>query len=323
MNRIERMNAVLRHEKPAETPVGFWLHFPKEMHRGAPAVKAHMDFVRATDTDILKIMNENIFCDGVTKIYSTADISKFRGFSRKDAIFQDQMEVIRAVADQAQGDYPIISTIHGLVASAFHETGFSGNYTSMGYGLAIFCREKPEEMTSVFRMIAESLMELVDCSLEAGADGIFYAALGGERHFFTDEEFRTFVYPYEQMVYDYIKKRTPLNVLHVCKSNIALERFTALDPAIVNWSIYHNGISLTEGLKLFPNSVMLGGFQDRSGVLVDGTPDQIRAQTAAVLDEMKDNPFIVGSDCTLPTNIDLKRIRLVVDTVREIEAKRG
>ena len=321
MNRKERMNAVLRHEKSPETPVGFWLHFPKEAHKGAPAVKAHMDFVRQTDTDILKIMNENVFYDGMTRIYSTADIPKFRGYSRKDDIFRNQMDVIRAVADQAQGDYPIISTIHGLVVSAFHETGFSGNYTSMGYGLAIFCREKPEEMKRVFNTIAESLMELVDCSLEAGADGIFYAALGGDRNFFTDEEFNTFVRPYEQMVYDHIKSRTPLNVLHICKSNIELGRFADLNPAIVNWSIYQNKVSLTEGSKVFPNSVLLGGFQDRSGVLVDGTPDEIRAHTAAVLQEMKDTPFIVGSDCTLPTDIDLNRIRLVVDTVRELEAK--
>lgn len=323
MNKKERVSAVLNHRKSPETPVGFWLHFPKEMHKGAPAVKAHMDFVKKTDTDILKIMNENVFCDGTTRIYSTSDIPKFRGYSRSDEIFRSQMDVIRAVADQAQGDYPIISTIHGLIVSAFHETGFSGNYTSMGYGLAIFCREKPEEMKHVFETIAQSLMELVDCSLEAGADGIFYAALGGERNFFTDEEYDTFVRPYEQMIYDHIKERTPLNVLHICKSNIALERFAHLEPAVVNWSVYQNGVSLSEGARLFPSSAVLGGFQDRSGVLIEGSRDDIYAHTAAVLEEMRDTPFVVGSDCTLPTEIDLDRIRFVVDTVREIEAKRA
>lgn len=323
MNKKERMDAVLGHQKPQETPVGFWLHFPREMHRGAPAVKAHMDFVKKTHTDILKIMNENVFYDGVTRIYSTSDIPKFRGYSRSDAIFKSQMDVIRAVADEAQGEYPILSTIHGLVVSAFHETGFSGNYTSMGYGLAIFCREKPEEMKRVFRTIAESLMELVDCSLEAGADGIFYAALGGERNFFTDEEYDTFIRPYERMVYEHIQSRTKLNVLHICKSNIALERYVDLHPGIVNWSVYQNGVSLSEGARLFPDSVVLGGFPDRSGVLVDGSREDIRGHTAAVLEEMRDTPFIVGADCTLPTDISLERIRFVVDTVRELEAGRA
>ena len=322
MNRKQRVYATLGHHKSPETPVGFWLHFPKEMHAGAAAVKAHLDFVRQTDTDILKIMNENVFYDGVSKIYSTADIGKFRGFGREDDIFRNQIDLIRAIADQAQGDYPIITTIHGLVVSAFHETGFSGSYSSMGYGLVLFCREKPEEMKRVFETIAHSLMELVDCSLEAGADGIFYAALGGERNFFTDEEYDTFVRPYEKMVYDHIKARTPLNVLHICKSNIDMKRFVDLKPAIVNWGIFQNGVSLSEGARLFPQSTVLGGFPDRSGVLVEGGEADIRRFTAAVLDEMSDAPLIVGSDCTLPTEIDLNRIRLVVDTVRELEEKR-
>ena len=59
-----------------------------------------------------------------------------------------------------------------------------------------------------FRTVAETLMEFSDCSLEAGAEGIFYAALGGERNFFTDEEFEEFVAPYEKMVYD-------LSLIHI------------------------------------------------------------------------------------------------------------
>ena len=319
MNRKQRVYATLGRQKPPETPVGFWLHFPKEMQRGAAAVKAHLDFVRQTQTDILKVMNENIFYDGVSKIRSTADIGKFRGFGRGDGIFREQIDLIRAIADQAQGDYPIVTTIHGLIVSAFHETGFSGSYPSMGYGLVLFCREKPKEMKRVFEMIAHSLMELVDCSMEAGADGIFYAALGGERHFFTDAEYDEFVRPYEKMVYDHIKKRTPLNMLHICKSGIDIARFAPLKPAIVNWSISKNGVSLSEGARLFPESTVLGGFPDRSGVLVEGGEEEIRRHTAAVLDEMSGEPLIVGSDCTLPTGIDLRRIRLVVDTVRELE----
>lgn len=317
MNKRERLFSMLQGNPVDRTPVGFWLHFPPEMHHGDAAVKAHLDFMKQTDTDILKIMNENVFHDGETKIYSTADIKKFRGFTKADTLFKDQMQIIRSISDKAHGEYPIISTIHGLVTSTFHETGFAGNYSSMGYGLAIFCRERPREMMNVLKMIAESLMELVDCSLEAGADGIFYAALGGERNFFTDEEFETFILPYEKMIYEYINRRTKLNVLHICKENIALERFSCLKPSIVNWGVYPNKISLTQGAGLFPDSILLGGFPDRQGVLVSGDTEAIRRHTKAVLAERKDTPFIIGADCTLPTNIDPKRIRTVVETVRE------
>ena len=264
-------------------------------------------------------MNENLLYDGESKILSTADLGKFRRFGRKDKIFMDQMDIIKRIADQADGEYPILATIHGLVASVFHATGFAGNYVGMGYGLSIFCREKKQEMRDVFDMFTDSLMELVDCSLEAGADGIFYAALGGEANWFFHDEYMENVAGFEQKLYGHIKEKTPFNVLHICKSNIDFERFTDLNPAVVNWSIYHNNTSLTRGAELFPNSVILGGFQDRSGVLVDGTDEQIQAHTDKVLDEMKGKRFIVGSDCTLPTHISSDRIRCVVEEIERVK----
>ena len=319
MNRKERVYRVLERKPVDRVPAGFWLHFPESMHHGDAAIKAHMDFVRDTGVDILKVMNENLLYDGESKILSTADLGKFRRFGRKDKIFMDQMDIIKRIADQADGEYPILATIHGLVASVFHATGFAGNYVGMGYGLSIFCREKKQEMRDVFDMFTDSLMELVDCSLEAGADGIFYAALGGEANWFFHDEYMENVAGFEQKLYGHIKEKTPFNVLHICKSNIDFERFIDLNPAVVNWSIYHNNTSLTRGAELFPNSVILGGFQDRSGVLVDGTDEQIQAHTDKVLDEMKGKRFIVGSDCTLPTHISSDRIRCVVEEIERVK----
>ena len=316
MNERERVYSILEGREADRIPTGFWLHFPEDMHHGDAAIKAHLEFMRQTGTDILKVMNENLLYDGESTIKSTADIGRFRRYSRKDRLFTDQMDIIKRISDQTQGRYPILATIHGLIASVFHGTGFSGNYTGMGYGLSVFCREKPGEMQRVFEMYTDTLMELVDCSLEAGADGIFYAALGGERSWFSHDEYMEQVAVHEQRLYSHIREKTKFNVLHICKSDIDFERFTALKPAVVNWSIYHNNVSLTEGAKLFPDSVILGGFQDRSGVLVDGTKEEIEAHTDKILREMEGRPFIVGSDCTLPTEISTDRIRCVTNAVK-------
>ena len=155
MNRKERVYRVLERKPVDRVPAGFWLHFPESMHHGDAAIKAHMDFVRDTGVDILKVMNENLLYDGESKILSTADLGKFRRFGRKDKIFMDQMDIIKRIADQADGEYPILATIHGLVASVFHATGFAGNYVGMGYGLSIFCREKKQEMRDVFDMFTD------------------------------------------------------------------------------------------------------------------------------------------------------------------------
>lgn len=319
MTKHERIFNLLEGKPVDKTPVGFWLHFPESMHHGEAAVKAHMDFMEQTDTDILKVMNENILYDGETVITSENELHKFRSFSRKDRVFQDQMEIIKRIAERSQGRYPIVATIHGLLVSAVHEAGFAGQFTSKGGMLAEFCRKKPQEMKQVFEMIAESLMEFSDCSLEAGAEGIFYAALGGERHFFRSDEFEEFVAPYEKMIYDHIKKTAKIDILHICKTNIDFTRYTHLNPSVVNWGIYGNNFSLTEGARLFSDSIILGGFPDRHGVLVDGTAEQIRQHTKEVLNELKGRRLIVGSDCTLPTEISYSRIRQVAESVAELE----
>ena len=318
MTRRERIFRLIEGEEIDRTPAGFWIHFPKGDEHGIAAVNAHMDFMKQTDTDILKIMNENILYDGSSKIMCTNDIKKFKGFGKHDCIMKDQMEIISRICDQAAGEYPILATIHGLLASAFHETGFAGNFTSMGYCLALFCRECPKEMKQVFETIAETLMEFVDCSLEAGADGIFYAALGGEKHYFTDEEYEEFVLPYELKVYQYIQSKTKFDVLHICKSGIDFERYVPLKPTIVNWGVHINQLTLKEGAMLFPDSIILGGFPDRHGVLVDGNSQDIDQATREILKEMKGYRFILGADCTLPTEISYKKIKQIMNVVKEV-----
>ena len=64
MTKRERVYGLIEGKEVDRTPVGFWLHFPEECQHGEAAVKAHIDFMKQTNTDILKVMNENILYDG-------------------------------------------------------------------------------------------------------------------------------------------------------------------------------------------------------------------------------------------------------------------
>ena len=59
MNKKERVKAAIRKEKVGYVPSCFSLHFPRETAFGEDAVKAHLEFYHATDTDILKVMNDH------------------------------------------------------------------------------------------------------------------------------------------------------------------------------------------------------------------------------------------------------------------------
>ena len=60
MTKRERVIAAIQQKDLDGIPSGFSLHFPEEKKHGEACVKAHLDFFHDTDTDICKIMNENL-----------------------------------------------------------------------------------------------------------------------------------------------------------------------------------------------------------------------------------------------------------------------
>ena len=61
----------------------------------------------------------------------------------------------------------------------------------------------------------------------------------------------------------------------------------------------------------------MGGLANRSGVLVNGTEEEIRSEVHKVLQDFGTQGFILGADCTLPTDIELWRVNAAVEAARE------
>jgi len=62
----------------------------------------------------------------------------------------------------------------------------------------------------------------------------------------------------------------------------------------------------------------MGGLANRSGVLVNGSDEELVQAVRDILASQGKLKFILGADCTLPTDIDYRRIKLICDTARSI-----
>lgn len=312
MNKRERVMAVVEGRKPDRIPSGFWLHFPPGNDCGKAAEDIHIDFFQKTGTDICKVMNENLLPMDES-IKTPSDWSHIRPFNKKADFVVRQIDLIKRVCDRMAGEAVVLSTIHGVVASISHVLGGGALYDRDKLLQVRHMRQNPQGMRAAYEAVTEILQYLAEETLRAGADGIYYAALGGEKYGHTDEEFETFVRPGDLAVMDAAKGRKCFNVLHICKDNIDLGRYALYPGEVVNWGVYSDNLSLEDGRKLFPGRVILGGLDDRSGVLVEGTLEQIRTEVKQVIDGFGREGFILGSDCTLPTEIDYERIRCAVE----------
>lgn len=311
MTKFDRVMGVVEGKKVDYIPSGFWIHFPKETLESIDnTVKAHIEFLNKTDIDLFKVMNENEFRNS-EKIVNAIDWKSIQTYKKNDKKIVTQKELLKRIIDANAGKTVVLGTIHGIIACLSHQSGIS--YTDSYKIMNEHFKNNKEYIEYALDKTVESIINMAEETIDAGVDGIYYAALGGERHKFSEEIFEEFIKPRELEIFNVIQRKKGLNVLHVCKDNVELKRYTDYNFDIINWGIYDGDYTLEKACELFKNKTILGGFDDRSGVLVDGTKEDLVNKTNYLIDKMKDFKFILGADCTLPTEISYSRIYDVVN----------
>lgn len=311
MTNRERVLAAVAGKPVDYVPAGFWIHFPEDCMETEKAIQAHLDYFEKTGTSIMKIMNENLVpCD--IPIRQASDWKNLKAFNKNSKFIKDQLEIVKRILDKTHDKGVTLLTVHGIVASAWHARGGSAGYETGSQLLVNHLREDPAAVQYGYEVISDALAILTEEAIAAGIDGIYYAALGGEEYLYTDEEFDKFVKPNDLKILNAAKNRSCFNILHMCKDRLKLERYKDYPADVVNWGVYEQNPSLEEGKKIFHNAAILGGLDDRAGVLVDGTKEEIEKEIFSILDRMGSHKFLLGADCTLPTEISYEKIKAAV-----------
>ena len=319
MTKKERVSAVLAGRKPDRTPCGFSLHFPQQEKQGEAAVQAHLRFFRDTDTDILKVMNENLV-PNLGDIRRPADWACLNALRPDGDFLRRQLEMTRELRERWDGEDAFwMGTLHGITASSIHPIEAVYGYDGVRTLLTEHLREDPTPVLDAMKRIAECMCALAHGYKEAGMDAIYYAALGGEKdRWFTDEEFARWIEPFDRLILSEIQKAGCSAFLHICKDGLNMERYRGYGDVCdaVNWGVYEAPFSLEDGKALFPGKTLMGGLKNRSGVLVEGTEEELAAEAARLAQKYGPEKFILGADCTLPTEIDPRRIRVIADALK-------
>lgn len=317
MDRRERLHAVLSGESIDGVLCGFWNHFGPYNWKGSAAVRAHVDYCQKLKPDMLKVMNEHFY--RLDKpIVNVADWQGVTSLPWKDTGYENYLDEFRMLRAELPKDLPLFATVHGVLVSAYHATEKPGYFSNLNNLVSRHLREDPETVVAALKIVVETLAELCTRLIEAGADGIYYAALGGEADRFEQSFFERYVKPLDAAVIDHINEQGAVSVLHICKGGTNIPMYAGINADIINWATYENESKLVDGRKIFPGKTLLGGFDDRSGVLVDGPLDAIAAKTAEIVAEAGKKHLIIGSDCTLPEDIEIAHLRAVMDAAAKL-----
>jgi uroporphyrinogen decarboxylase len=128
--------------------------------------------------------------------------------------------------------------------------------------------------------------------------------------------------PSDLYVLNHANKFSDTNIIHMCgwaglKNRI--ENWKDYPARTVNWAVHVEDMSLEEGREYFGGKTVLGGFQNtRPGVLFYGTEEEVRRFTRGLIHGFGKKGLIIGADCTMPSEVDYRRFRWVVEESRAI-----
>ena len=78
-------------------------------------------------------------------------------------------------------------------------------------------------------------------------------------------------------------------------------------------------MDIPSGRQFFGGRPALGGFDNRKeGILYSGSEEEIRKAARALIETCGRKGFLLGADCTIPSDLPAEHIRWVLDTARSM-----
>jgi len=340
MTKRERLKKFLANDSVDRVPLAFFHHFcsPDQYYRGLEdeaAFETNIDGHKRArdiyDPDVAKVMNESLLLlplEGPA-VESAADLSKIRPVSVDSRFFEKSMELTSRARAVYGPETPVYCTgfspllvlrmclINNDVARIGSATGEAR--------LLKYLVEEPEAIADALSAITERMCDLHHMLMtQCGCDGLYFS-VNNQCSLIREDLFRSSIMPYEAAILAAANKDSSINMLHICgfagkPNDIAL--FKGYDAAAYNWAVHTEGVSLSEGKKLFGHRPVCGGFGPTvNDVLYKGTREEVEAFTYSVLDDAGQIGVMLGADCTVPTDIDDRRFEWVREAATKYAAR--
>jgi uroporphyrinogen decarboxylase len=201
-------------------------------------------------------------------------------------------------------DAPILMTIFSPLTIA---------YKLAGEALLDHLQNHPTDVHIGLATIAETTSRFADLTLEAGADGIFFASQLSRADMLTEEMCETFVVRYDLIALERVKTQPAPLVVHLHGQNPYFETVNQYPAHAVSWHNRETGPSLTEALTLTDKTLMAG--LDRT-TLEQGDPEEVVAQARESIEQTEGQRLILAPACVIPTNTPVENLQAIAEVDR-------
>ncbi len=325
MNKRERFENFLNNKPVDRVPIAFFHHFttyaewmtgledPDVFERNIVGHKKSLDVF---DPDVIKVMNDSlmIMVVDVSNVKKASDLANIVPPAMDSPWMQKSKELTLRVLEYYKGN-EAPKYVTGFSPFMVLRTSFDQIFRGEDNRTKLlnYFHEDKEAFLKALDIIADTIIDLNTMLVkECGAEGIYFS-VNNQAHYFPDEIYKEYITPSDKKVINHANTLSPINLLHICgyagKAN-NLEIFKDYDIPGINWAVHAEGVTLSEGKKLFGGKAVFGGFEQDT-VIYTGTREEVEAFTYSILDEAGQIGIMIGDDCTVPRDIDDNRLEWV------------
>jgi len=309
LSKIERINTVLKGDKPDRAPVSLWYHFGSQFLPGEKYADIVLDFYRSYDFDWLKVMNDYFYPmpEGMDALKSKADLKLLKPFEIESSPWNQQLKALKKINAELKGEVYFCDTIF----DPYQELQKS----PVGEYMPMLMEEEPGALLEALSVVTDNVIAYAKKSLEAGSAGIFLSVLASSDQM-SRENFLKFEKPFAMKVFEAVKDLGIMNTAHIHGHNIYTDDILDFPVSILSWEDRVSGNpSLSEMKDKFKGSVM-GGIDNT--IMTRKTAEYLMKNTREGIKMGGDSRFFLANGCSIPGWMDPDSITAIVNSAKNL-----
>lgn len=324
MTKNDRVQAALNGDDVDRVPVSAWWHDYEREWSAAGLAETTLEAYRTYDWDFVKVnprfcyyaepwgTEYSRFPDRMPEpktiaVQSAADLPRIKPVDGTAGAFGEQLEALEQIASGLGGEAPFIQTVFSPLAAMSRITGPTATVQQM-------IQEAPEALEEALGAIAETIGAYAEACLDAGASGIFYAAVEwGSSEFISGQDYDRFGRPYDEKVLEAVAV-APFNVLHVCRNNNHLPRLLDYPVSAFHWDARGEGNPSLSDIRALTDRALMGGVDHRR-TMRRGGPADVGTEAAEALDETGGRRFLLAPNCSVDPRTPEPNLFALVEAV--------
>ncbi|MEO8507546.1 MAG: uroporphyrinogen decarboxylase family protein [Betaproteobacteria bacterium] len=294
MNRRERFLAAVGGRAVDRPPTVAWVHFLSDHLPGDETARLHLEFLRAYNWDVAKLMNDYRYPvpHGLELLDSAEAMRRFKPLSLDERSFAEQLRAIECLRRELGPEWPILDTLFDPCQQVLRNVGFNQ---------AVALPQHRDAALEMLDAVTDTLCRYVAAARNAGADGFFLSINGAIQSGFPRggdaDTFRDFQRPFDLRLLDAAKGT--VRVLHVHGVGLDLDRVIDYPCEVFSVSDRLQGNPSLAELRRRTDRCLMGGLDESR--LHDRTLPEVRAEVDDALAQAGRERLILAPGCTLPS----------------------